>query len=626
MKKIFILLIFLFISSLFYIDNKLPKGNLSIFQVSKQEDIIRKDFNKLFVKGETNLEKFYKITRFDPLFYSPFLDTEALGESIQRLQEKETELFEVILKDLKNKKDPRFSAYKKMFSDSILFPYEFLENLAKINELSEEFFQKPSRELAEKLIESYKSAAETYEKSINDKISFLNKEVKKYKKYDYFFFLDSATSLGVIESDFWLIKKNAEFLKKEIERRKSCLDDGSNCYIKTEYTTPSLFFLAFQKNFFDDYNILNEDFLLVPDYTKRKGPYKIDSDCWGGENDLLYLYFLDHQDFKGIIPKLATNNYYNDVYSWKERNSYFGFLYSLGYEFVRQLETTVYGCTDLEFYSQITSLDLFLEKLRNEKNANNYPFNFSSSFGIKSADGLSLKSIKLFLEARLVEDKLISDKYPDYDDFKKLGEIYSAIIKDDLHETDTEPIHGTDTEQNGVIPIPSDSKGEESRDSSAIFPPQNDGQNISQISGQISKNSRETILQYKLLIENQFSLLPLIINEISFQLDFLKLSQLFNKTILDLGQILVSRSNYSIFYFPFSHSVWRILETPNYILEKEKTPDFNRKFVSINELQKKGYKIKEIKNFYVNSYRFLSSLVDKRSNIIEFVAKKFDNE
>lgn len=119
--------------------------------------------------------------------------------------------------------------------------------------------------------------------------------------------------------------------------------------------------------------------------------------------------------------------------------------------------------------------------------------------------------------------------------------------------------------------------------------------------GLITEEELENNLNYKLLIENQFGLLAPVMNNFSDGLKYFKLLQAILKVSPTPSYLLLVRTGYSIFYFPFAKSIWRIDKQLQYFIPEEEKPETPPKFISIEELRKKGYSDAEIKKFYLST-------------------------
>lgn len=117
--------------------------------------------------------------------------------------------------------------------------------------------------------------------------------------------------------------------------------------------------------------------------------------------------------------------------------------------------------------------------------------------------------------------------------------------------------------------------------------------------GLVTKEDLEKNLNYKLLIENQFGLLAPAINAFSADLKYFKLLLATLKVSPATEYFLSVRTGYSMFYFPFAKSIWRVDKQLQYFVPEEKKPEAPQKFISMDELKKRGYSQAEIKKFYL---------------------------
>jgi len=440
-----------------------------------------------------NLVGFYNLTKNDPLFYSSFFDKEGFQKSINLLKENENKLKKTLTGTLKNSSDENKNEDIKIVEDNELYPYEFLKSLVLIDETTNEFYKNPSVLLGKKLLNLYDKSADSYAKSISEKISVLEKTEKYRDPNQYFFLIDSMTSLETIKNDFLTIKNNGYKLKEEIKKREDCLFNKSDCseiinknwnnifidLLKDKTPAPSGEKVDFIKN-------------VIPNTSENKreilGPYKIDSPCWQTPNykQWIYLSFTTKDNGEiSIFPKLATQNYYEKISdnNTKEREKDFEYLY--------RADGTTYKCTDLTFYPELLVLNFFKER--------------------------------------------------------------------DIETTN------------------------------------------------IEKNS-----DYKLLMENQFGIMTPAINAIANHvLNMEDLMKIDNSWVTP--EFLFSiRSAYSITYFPFAKSVWRVNEGLQYLLPKEKWPKMShQQFYTIDDLEKMDYSLEKIKTFHpINQNQFIDLLME----------------
>ena len=125
----------------------------------------------------------------------------------------------------------------------------------------------------------------------------------------------------------------------------------------------------------------------------------------------------------------------------------------------------------------------------------------------------------------------------------------------------------------------------------------------------------EKNLDYKLLIENQFGLIAPAINTVSNNLEVFKLYSVINKSVAPLEYLFSVRTAYSIFYFPFAKSIWRIDKRLQYFVPEKERPLMTAEselFITLDELEKLGYTKTEIKKFHVDIIDFLNTLLENQ--------------
>jgi len=119
--------------------------------------------------------------------------------------------------------------------------------------------------------------------------------------------------------------------------------------------------------------------------------------------------------------------------------------------------------------------------------------------------------------------------------------------------------------------------------------------------GEVASEDLEEKLDYKLLMENQFGLMAPVIDVVSQNLDILRKHREINGSAPSLAYLFTVRTAYSIFYFPFAKSIWRIDEELQYFLPEEKKPDQTRRaFFTMDALEEIGYDLEEIRGFHAD--------------------------
>ncbi len=454
-------------------------------------------------KLEPNLGGFLKLTREDPLFYSPFFNPTEFEKAIEGLRESENQLKQAILANLEKTTGFEKDYYIPILKENNLFSYQFLKNLILINQKTEEFLKNPSIEGGKNLLELYDTTANSYIQDISSKIKVLEEIEAKKTVISHYFFVDSVTSFEVAKNDFLTIRENGYKLKEVIEKRESCLLGKEDCLALLKSKDNSSFINLIESG---DFDLKGEkiDFIknLLPYYSHQtlvRGPYKIKSFCWQNPNfeHWLYLIYVEQNGRTIFIPKLANRNYYRRIPPDAQTKIERMFL-EKGLEFYIQPEAATYECMDITFYPKLLTLDFLKEKME---------------------------------------------------------------------------------------------------------------------TGEISKKDLEKNLDYKLLIENQFGLIVPAINTVSAHLGTLKSYQLIGEAVIAPEALFSIRTTYSIFYFPFAKSIWRVDKELQYFVPEEKRPLKGPSgFVTLDELIEMGYPKKEIEKFHIDIRKFLNPLLREETD------------
>lgn len=134
-------------------------------------------------------------------------------------------------------------------------------------------------------------------------------------------------------------------------------------------------------------------------------------------------------------------------------------------------------------------------------------------------------------------------------------------------------------------------------------------------SGLIAADDLPEDPDYRLLIKNQFGLMAPAINTVSDHLNTLSLHLSTNQSYLPPDYLFLLRSSYSLFYFPFAESIWRIDEQPQYFTSEKEKPlgKSGDRFKTFDDLIQLGYTQKEISNFNINLGEILETLPENQS-------------
>lgn len=311
--------------------------------------------------SKENLQRFYEITKKDPLFYDPNMDIEFLERSVARLRQLDNQIMDMQKKYAKNGN----KKYKDIsFPQWRIWPEDFLSTLPFIHQRTKTFLAKPTAADAGSLLEAYEQAIKNYKKANETNIAFMESlfeatpEIKQRK----ILFAGSATTPEIVYNDFLLIRQNAQELQNEVERRKVCLYNGI-CTQLSEFQLTV-----------DEKNIqkvpfapLPQDLLSIDRQTETfVGPYWGTTDCFGrpqANESLSYPFYMKVHDENGKIfvkPQMSNTKFYED---YRGLTSFPAKVYGkMGITIRPHPEVNDYMCTDLRYVPT-----LFMEYLKDKK-------------------------------------------------------------------------------------------------------------------------------------------------------------------------------------------------------------------------------------------------------------------
>lgn len=308
------------------------------------------------------LDQFVRLTKEDPLFYSPFLDGETFQSAIESLKVSERALKKTALEKLSTRSEPYAASYMELIRSHPLFPIDFLRQLPSLARATEEFTARPTARKARLLLARYEKVQEMYEANAFSMVQAFDAiDARVPDDYPlYYFFTESAISLSVAKHDFNLIYKNSLALGEEIESRRTCLSGQGSC---TERPSPELDSSVISR--IEPVTLTGPNAEFVRDTLPFKdtdrtitGPYSVTSGCWGGlgTGQLMYSIYSTRNGKTSVLPKLGDQNYYRMV-SPGATDAIGKAIIGKGISFYNQPEGTTYECSDLTFYPEILTLD-----------------------------------------------------------------------------------------------------------------------------------------------------------------------------------------------------------------------------------------------------------------------------
>lgn len=358
------------------------------------------------------LEEFAQMTREDPLFYSPFFDTDSFNSAVIALQESEEKLKQSALRNISLSKENYVESYTQLIQDTPLFPTDFLTLLPEISKETEEFNAHPTTSRAKHLISLYKNAQEAYEKdsrSMVDAFTTIDKHIPDNRPV-YYFFVESATSVQIAQKDFDLIYQNSLALKNEIVRRQDCLSGKGSCTITAQKVTELEENIAMKEPVGANVDFIRNTLSSIVGTDEINGTYEIDSPCWGSTlPQSIYSLYPIKDTTRILLPKLANESYYRLV-SPKATDAISKKIMDMGLQFYAQPEATTYECSDLTFYPRILTLD-FINA--HASSTQDFTLLWQNQFGLLAPALQSLTVFTHILEAsqRISADFVLSPQF-----------------------------------------------------------------------------------------------------------------------------------------------------------------------------------------------------------------------
>jgi len=458
--------------------------------------------------------------------------------------------------DLKKSIDEMGSVQKRFLDAKLvpkpMFPLKFLEELIKVQDKEQSLrVGGISESKIIDLLSEYQSAQKSYNEEIEDFTALYDDKVKAGPE-TRFVFLNTLSSGEVVKKDLKTINENAKALEAEIKSRENCLksaDCGDRGLIALD-KVPRFEEVPLPKTVIDDV-------LLVSRYlhSVKRGPYEVATPCFGlpgkanSEAKKYPFYVIDSVDdlfqsnHKTIFLKQSNQVYFRRL---NKDDPVDRELIDQGQTWNWFPETNTYSCLNLEYQPTLATMDYFVTEYKSPVLPELEKLN------LNEADKKKIKAMIDF------EDAFYKSKYTTEANFENLKKVYlgayESLVRNKL-----------DYSQARV-------KGE--------------------------------ILKRALLIDRKLANFDKIVNQ---NLLILKVTLVRDIEILKEGKIglenffplfLTARSTYSLLYFPFSRSMWRLGDKPAY-LENESVNliGSEHEYMSLDQAKEK-YSSTEINSWY----------------------------
>lgn len=468
-------------------------------------------------RRRAGLDTFLRLTRHDPLFFDPLLDTGALRRVIAELKQTEAQTLAIIENYYLTSQSPLASLKTEGAWPSI-FPTEYLSTVAAAVDDTRVFFKAPTFERGQEIIARYEAAVESLSGFIRERQRILGliRERLGRAAPAAIVSLGSETSLATVAADLAVIAENVDKLRKEVEERKRCLAGGDCAVANHRASAPSTQLGAPAGAEAYPGPLLPISVLYKEPYQEARGPYAISSSCWehlsGAADRAVPLYILvnsSRRETQEMRFKIANENYYWDME--RGQSGYDRFLASRGIRWNQQLETEDYLCADHEFRFSLSALDYYVENLKREGSV--------FSVGVIAANRDDPAREELMRRTGRIEEALRQDPLPRAEYADDAAGLYREI---------------------GAQP--------------ARFP---------------SREDEERFSRLRLALANKLVRLPELVASMVTSMESYKMVLLINKdTPFDLSSapyyLFLARSQPTFFTFPLSESFWRIPERPRY--------------------------------------------------------------
>lgn len=313
------------------------------------------------VRREAGLNSFIRLTKEDPLLYSPFLDPKAADAAIRAFRDLDQQIRDAtILRIEAGGYGEDFEEYIPIIEEMRFMPSLFLEDLVQASSATKAFLEDPTRKRAEMLLAKYRKAAGSYRQDASRHLAVLRALENMEDRPLVLFQVDSITSSDVITGDLRTILKNADALLREISARKACLRGIRTCPAPAAPDGRTARFLELarasanpdlsqdeQENAAFIASMLRHSFEEAGGRSiDIRGPYRVESPCWESRDRGHWVYVYAAKREHGDVPyvKLATQNYYR---RGKDGES----------SFVFQPEAASYQCMNNAVIPQALALD-----------------------------------------------------------------------------------------------------------------------------------------------------------------------------------------------------------------------------------------------------------------------------
>jgi len=501
--------------------------------------------DKSQLNENATLKNYYEITKLDPLFYSPFVDS----------------TFDFT--KYRNYEEIIFSGFTKQFGRSLykyyqeqgktlnLIPHKFLELLTENISKTNKFLESPTLDNAKELIVTNENTTDAYLENLHQLGEIINL-VTSIQTPDKLVNtgLGRLQGFAVAIADLKLMQKNGDELKNEIEKRKKILNGEADFNIPKfvvpenlstdEFATDTFFSKKDAKEeLWETYIWEWKDLATVikgRPFTREQfnsvnvqGPYQIDILCFPPDSQfkhLVYGFFPPENSFTLPYPRFMIA----DGLTYR-LPGHVPFTDQPREEWLKDNPMTLCSCPYIENAKLVWFLIDFMKIRLEDKKV----------FSVLSSDNHSQNLNQIISQGATLEEKFL--KYPTQNNLFLLGDHYKAFYY-------------------------------------AIAKMGENGETVPRS----IERSKETSWQYYTLVQSKIAFLQKVFDHLYGALEKRSVVDFRDRFLSSPQHGILEGSQYSLLYMPWSKSVWRLNEDPNYYDDESENPwtPWN-KFVTIQE-------------------------------------------
>lgn len=342
---------------------------------------------------------FYLALEREPFFLSPGADLGGLEQAASRLGTEERALLDL---------------YKVRGPDR-LYPAEFLAAYAAASAAFDGFSASPSEKNAREVLGKIRKCVEAYGAAAQAVSAAVARHFES-RRTDLLAGVggQNATDRQTILADFALIRENAAAARKRLSSLESCLMDSSERCSWGE--------LSFRARQLPTVVLTPTPIMSPSDFAMDRkglrGPYQVNTACWGGEQNYLYAYEQPsgRDGFRMEWDYLATDCFFGR----RSISRSSGTTAAAGFTIMPFSATSSYGCNDLRYKPFLRTLDAFAVR---------YAVSPASAALVAPSAGWPAEQAAAINAAAAAERDFFTEPFPSQNGLERLGAAYFGAWK-----------------------------------------------------------------------------------------------------------------------------------------------------------------------------------------------------